>query len=250
MPMRAKTAGVDVVCAPRDLAKLGPHSVRDGTYAQALHRHLSDIGAKEIDFFVNPRRVAMIESLIGHVLRNPGVRILNVACGPFAIEYYLGLARARITSFDREARLAPLHKELAGRGLIAHSEFRVADVEKFETAERFDIVLINDLFYSKYVDFYALIGRYIEFVAPGGLIYFDLQDERAGPIWRAFGKDANYRRYKLSDVARTLNKAGLEIAAVEPALGIKGGLDSVLRKGLWRTARIANSYVFVARKPE
>lgn len=249
MPIRAKTADGGVALTPPTDATAQAHKARDGVYAQALHRHLAGLAAKEIDFFVNPRRLAIAGRLIGSELHRPGARILNVACGPFALEYYLGLSNAHITSFDREARLAPLHKELMGRGLIAKSAFSVADVEKFTTPERFDIVLINDLFYSKYIDFYALIGRYIDLVAPGGLIYFDVQDERAGPIWRAFGKDANYRRYKLPDVARTLNTAGLDIVAVEPALGIKGGVDGVLRKGLWRAARIANSYVFVARKP-
>ena len=71
---------------------------------------------------------------------------------------------------------------------------------------------------------------------------------RAGPIWRAFGKDAQFRRYDLADVSRVLRDAGFMIEACEPALGIKGGIDGVLRKTMWGLAGIANSYVFVARK--
>lgn len=217
-------------------------------YAAALHRHLAGMPGSEIDFFVNPRRMAMLERLAGPALRAPGAEILNVACGPFALEFYLGLEAARITSFDREQRLPGLHRELTSRRLIPASDFKVADVYTFKTQKTFDAVLINDLFYSRYVDFYALLPKYAALVKPGGLFYFDIQDKRAGPIWRAFGKDAAFRRYDLDDVARALREAGFRIEAREPALGIKGGVDGVVRKAMWRFAGLANSYVFVARK--
>lgn len=217
-------------------------------YAAALHRHLAGMPRREIDFFINPRRTAMLDKLAGDVLRAPGAEILNVACGPFALEFYLGLDAVSITSFDREERLLPLHRELTSRRLIQQSDFKVADVYMFKTQKTFDAVLINDLFYSRYVDFYALLPKYAAFVKPGGLLYFDIQDKRAGPIWRAFGKDAQFRRYDLDDVARVLRDAGFRIEAREPALGIKGGVDGAVRKAMWRFAGLANSYVFVARK--
>ena len=204
--------------------------------------------AKEIDFFVNSKRLEMIERLAGPELRRKGAEILNVACGPFALEYYLQLRGAHITSFDREARLAGLHGELLASGLISDCEFHVSDVHEFTAAKRYDAVIINDLFYTKHIDFYALIGKYASYVKPGGLLYFDIQDERAGPVWRAFGKDAEYRRYDLARVAKTLEEYGLKVTSISPSLGIKGGLDGVLRKGLWYTAGLANSFVFVARK--
>lgn len=217
-------------------------------YAHALHRHLAGLPAPEIDFFINPRRVGMIARLIGHELK-PGADILNVACGPFAIEFYLKPAGCRIEAFDREERLAALHKELTGRGLIDAGTFSVCDVNRYRSERLFDVVLINDVFYSRGLDFYELIGRYIARVKPGGLIYFDIQDMRAGPLWRLFGKDTN-RRYDLARVAGALESAGLEIIAKEPALGIKGGLDGIVRRLLWRVAGLANSFVFVARKPD
>jgi SAM-dependent methyltransferase len=217
-------------------------------YSQALHRHLEGMPAKEIGFFINSKRLEMIEHLAGQELRRRGSEILNVACGPFALEFYLQLRGAHITSFDREPRLAGLHGELLSSGLISDSEFHVTDVHEFAAAKRFDAVIINDLFYTKHIDFYALIGKYAGYVKPSGLLYFDIQDERAGPLWRAFGKDAEYRRYDLARVSRTLNECGLDVTSVTPALGIKGGLDRVLRKGLWYTAGLANSFIFVARK--
>jgi hypothetical protein len=217
-------------------------------YAQALHRHLEGMPAKEIDFFVNAKRFEMIEQLVGPDLRRKGSEILNVACGPFALEFYSQLRDAHITSFDRELRLGGLHGELVGSGLISGCEFQVFDVQEFVSAKRYDAVIINDLFYTKHVDFYALIGKYAGYVKPGGLLYFDIQDERAGPIWRAFGKDAEYRRYDLARVSRTLEACGMNVTSISPSLGIKGGLDGVFRKGLWYTAGLANSFVFVARK--
>lgn len=218
-------------------------------YARALHQHLAGWPAKEINFFVNGRRFAQLERLIGRELTGPGCRVLNVASGPFALEFYLGLNGRSVVSFDREPRLKPLHHELEASGLIGPSRFSVASAEEFMPPHAFDAVVINDLFYSKFVDFYDLIPRYIACLAPGGLIYFDIQDERAGPIWRAFGKDGEFRRYDLKSVERVLGDAGLRIEAIEPGLGIKGGIDGIVRRGLWRTTSIANSFVFVARKP-
>lgn len=242
-----------------DVHSLGPARTRiaavspaERDYASALHRHLGGMPPGEIDFFVNARRFDLIEQLAGRELRRKGTEILNVACGPFALEFYMQLSDAKITSFDREAKLTALHGALLAEGLVTNVEFVVADVHDFTPDAVFDAVVINDLFYTKYVDFYALIGKYAGFLRPGGLLYFDIQDERAGPIWRAFGKDAEYRRYDLKEVLKTLHALGLSINSTTPSLGIKGGikggLDGVLRKGLWYTAGIANSFAFVARK--
>lgn len=221
----------------------------EARYARALHRHLAGWPAKEINFFVNRRRLVQLERLVGRQLRQPGCRILNVASGPFALEFYLPLDGCSVVSFDREPRLKNLHLDLQASGLIGPSVFSVVSAEDFRPPNTFDAVIINDLFYSKFVDFYDLIPRYIACLKPGGFLYFDIQDERAGPIWRAFGKDGQFRRYDLKNVEQVLRGAGLTIEAIEPGLGIKGGIDGLVRRGLWRTAGIANSFVFVARKP-
>jgi SAM-dependent methyltransferase len=226
-----------------------PESEAEKSYSQALHRHLSGMPQKEIDFFVNARRVAMLDRLIGDELRRPGCNVLNAACGPFALEFYLPLPEAQILSFDREAILAPLHRDLIYRQLIGDTQFVVANVETFTPPHPFDAVVINDLYYSKHVDFYATIGRFIACLKPGGILYFDIQDQRAGPVWKVFGRDTEFRRYDLTEVARVLTSNGLTIDVIEPALGIKGGADFLLRKGMWKLAGIANSSVFVARKP-
>jgi hypothetical protein len=67
-------------------------------------------------------------------------------------------------------------------------------------------VLVNDLFYAKKVDFHGVIGKFAASVAPGGVLYFDIQDERAGPVWRMMGKGDTTRRYSLVDVRATLER--------------------------------------------
>ena len=225
-----------------------PSAEQEQSYRSALHRHLAGMEIKEIEFFVNPRRVELLDRLVGDDLRRKGAEILNVACGPFAIEFYLQLRDANITSFDLETRLSVLHRELINSGLIAQSSFDVAGAEAFAAPRAFDVIVINDLFYLKFVDFYALIETYIGHLKPGGLLYFDIQDRRAEPIWKAFGKEGRNRRYDLDDVRRVLVAQGMEIETMTPLLGIKGRLDRAFRKGLWHTAGLSNSFVFVARK--
>lgn len=232
-------------------AGIRPHTPRfrdEALYKSLLHLHLKGEPDREIDFFVNSRRFELLAGLIGDRLKAPGVTILNSACGPFALEFYLDLVNAEITSFDRDSRLTALHGDLNKRNMIAPCSFSVLDVADFTPGPIYDVVLVNDLFYTKFVDFYQLIGKFAASVKPGGTLYFDIQDERAGIIWRAAGKDSQFRRYALADVKQTLEFDGLEVESITPALGIKGGLDGLIRKSLWYTAGIANNFAFVARK--
>lgn len=225
-----------------------PSLEQEQLYRSVLHRHLAGMEIKEIEFFVNPRRFELLDRLIGDELRRKGAEILNVACGPFAIEFYLQLRDANIMSFDLETRLTGLHRQLIDSGLIAQTSFDVASIEAFAAPRAFDVIIINDLFYLKFVDFYALIETYIGHLKPGGLLYFDIQDQRARPIWKAFGKEGRNRRYDLGDVGRLLVAQGMKIESMTPLLGIKGSVDRAFRKVLWHTAGLSNSFVFVARK--
>ena len=225
-----------------------PSFEQEQLYRSVLHRHLAGMEIKEIEFFVNPRRVELLDRLIGDELRRKGAEILNVACGPFAIEFYLQPCDAHIWSFDLEPQLLPLHRELVETRLIAPSSFEVASIEAFDAARTYDAIVINDLFYLKFVDFYAVIESYIGRLRPGGLLYFDIQDQRARPIWKAFGKEGRNRRYDLDDVGRLLVAQGMKIESMTPLLGIKGSFDRAFRKVLWHTAGFSNSFVFVARK--
>jgi len=216
-------------------------------YAELLHSHLRQSPKREIDFFINAHRFNILQASIGSDLSRPDRRVLNVGCGPFALEFYLA-PQASIQGYDIDPRLASLHRELVATGLIPASRFDVADALAYLPQERYDLVVINDLLYAKAFDFFSLLPRFANTLTSRGRLYFDLLDARAGPIWRAFGKDDRYRRYHLPDVVAALDDHGLEIERTVPSLGIHGGLDSLARTVLWRTARIANNVIFVVSR--
>ena len=215
-------------------------------YRDCLYRHFGDRERREVEFFINERRFDILRDTLGRHLK--GADILNVACGPFALEFYVAPEAASVDSFDVDEALSPLHEELRARGLVGSCSFQIADVMAYEPQRSYDVIIINDLFYTKYVDFYAIVEKYVRHLKPGGRLYFDILDERAGPIWAAFGKDARYRRYDLEDVQRTLKGHGLSVEARIPSMGIKGGLDRMVRRAMWRASSIANNFIFVGRR--
>lgn len=228
-----------------------PHSEideRERRYRRRLFQHLTDRPASEVEFFINPRRFDTLRRILGPHL--DGAHILNVASGPFAFEFYVAPQGAAIDSLDIDPALAGLHADLVADKLIAGTRFTPADVNRFRSERLYDIVLINDLFYCKGVDFYAVLDKYLALLAPGGRLYFDILDKRAGPIWAFFNKDSRYRRYDLSEVTTLLADRGLQIEAAVPSVGIKGGLDEIARRLLWSLGGITNNMIFMARGNE
>lgn len=215
-------------------------------YRQLLFKHLAGRPPAEIEFFVNARRFHTLQETLAPHLE--GARVLNVASGPFALEFYVTPKAAALDSLDIDPALAPLHAALRADGLIADSRFISSDVMTFAAERVYDVIVINDLFYSKHVDFHAVLDRYLPWLAPDGRIYFDILDERAGPIWTLFNKDAAYRRYDLRKVRADLAARGLAVEAEVPSMGIKGGLDAAARRLLWTLAGITNNMIFMARR--
>ncbi|MHA6689996.1 class I SAM-dependent methyltransferase [Devosia sp. A449] len=219
---------------------------RQKKYEDLLFTHLAGRDAGEIRFFVNARRFDIMRRTLEPHLA--GKTVLNIASGPFAMEFYLSPACKRIDSIDIDGLLAPLHTSLVDAGLIAPSSFEVCDVMAFEPSQQYDVIVVNDMFYTKYVDFYAVMERYAPFLKPGGQFYFDILDRRAGILWSLFNKDGRYRRYDMADVRATLARHDLAVETSLPSLGIKGGLDGMVRRLLWRTAGVANNIIFLCRK--
>jgi SAM-dependent methyltransferase len=215
-------------------------------YSELLFAHLDDREPAEVDFFINDRRFDVMRRTLGDGLA--GKSVLNLACGPFAMEFFVAPKCARMDCVDIDASLAPLHAELVAERLIAPSSFTLSDVMTFEPVEQYDAIIINDVFYTKFVDFHAVIARYIPYLKPGGQLYFDILDRRAGHIWKLFDKDSRYRRYDMAEVRHALAAHNLAVEATVPSLGIKGGFDHLLRSGLWAGAGIANNFIFLARK--
>lgn len=240
---------MSAVCAE---AGVGPSAYRDGLchnsdredrYRELLFKHLSDRPPFEVEFFVNPRRFRILQATLGPHL--PGARILNVASGPFALEFYVAPDAATTDSLDLDPALPALHADLVAAGLIAPCRFALSDAAAHTAQGDYDVVVINDLFYSKHVDFYAVLDNVLPLLAPGGRIYFDILDGRAGPVWAFFNKDARYRRYDIAAVRQHLAERGLTIEAEVPSVGIKGGLDEAARRLLWSFAGITNNMIFM-----
>ena len=221
-------------------------AARQTRYEELLFEHLTDRDEGEIRFFVNERRFDVMRRTLEQHLA--GKSVLNLASGPFAMEFYLAPACAHFDSIDIDTCLTPLHAQLVEEGLIAPSTFEVCDVMTFEPTRRYDVIVVNDMFYTKYVDFYAVMERYAPFLNPGGQLYFDILDRRAGLLWSLFNKDSRYRRYDMADVRATLARHDIAVETSLPSLGIKGGVDGFVRRLLWQSAGIANNIIFLCRK--
>jgi SAM-dependent methyltransferase len=159
-------------------------------YLALLRRHLHAEPDHEIRFFANSRRFAILETLIGERIEKRFETMLNVACGPFAFENYLRPPEhLSIDAFDIWPELSALLRDMRERGRMGNIRFRVSDVGAYETPRSYDLVLINDLFYIRALDFFEHVGRYAAMLKPGGVLYFDLLDRRAGWLWRLAGRD-------------------------------------------------------------
>lgn len=235
---------------PLSSASSVPRDRAEPAYRDALFRHLIGCPDSEIAFFVNAARFDLMRRSLGPLLEREGLTILNAASGPFAFEFYAAPPRAQISAFDRDDRLAGLHRELTAAQMIASCEFMVGDMAGFRADRVYDLVLANDLFYAPALDLFDHLSELAKSVAPGGTLYFDVQDERAGPVWKAFGRGGTTRRYNLKAVQAALEAEGFTVTGMRPSLGIKGGLDHILRQILWRGFGIANNFAFTARRAD
>ncbi|MEI9899056.1 MAG: hypothetical protein WDN31_01840 [Hyphomicrobium sp.] len=107
---------------------------------------------------------------------------------------------------------------------------------QFKSDRLYDIVLVNDLLYSKHVDFYAVMEKVRG--AFGAIRPHLLRHPRCARAAHLglFDKDRRFRRYDLEAVRRHLASHGLTIEAEVPSMGIKGGLDEAARRMLWAVA--------------
>lgn len=217
-------------------------------YASLLFYHLRGDPRKEIRFFLNSRRFAKFRSLMG--ARLPEIwSVLNVASGPFAFENYVQLRRdARIDSFDIDPRLDGLFRDLSATGKFSDVRFQTSCALEYETQAEYDLVLINDLFYHCNIDFQTVIEKYARRVRSGGYLYFDILDRRAARVWKFTGRDNRFARYEMHDVANRIERLGFEIETILPSMGVGGLVDQSIRRTLYATSRIANNFIFVARK--
>jgi hypothetical protein len=223
-------------------------SIPDVVYEEGLSKFLTQRPQKEVRFFINPKRFYLMSHMMGDILSARVKTILNVACGPFAFENYMGLPSHTIESFDSDEKLSPLFDALKAKGYCSNVTFKNETLESFYTDKKYDLVLINDLFYLKFLDFYENITKYANFVNENGYLYFDILDKRAGYIWSLFGKDSQYKRYDMKEVETFMEKMNFERINTMPSIGIKGGVDRWLRKGLYQVFSLANNHAYLYQK--
>ena len=223
-----------------------PATARYARYRELLFQHLDGQEEKEITFFLNPRRFDLLQEALGDKLT--GKTVLNIGSGPFALEFYVGPRCDHIDSLDIDPQLVPLHAAMVAEGLIAPSRFTCSDAMAYEPHQLYDVIIINDVLFSKHVDYHQVLAKYAGHLKPGGYLYFDVLDARAGPIWALVNNDQRYRRYSMAEVTEALRRHDFTLELQKPSFGIKGGLDRAGRKLLWHLARVANNVIFLARK--
>lgn len=229
--------------------RLNKQLLNDDEYRQLLTAHFKELPEKEINFFVNSKRFNLFQSLMGEKLGTEVKSLLNVACGPFAFENYVEKSNLLdIDAFDIDNNICGLFRDLRAMDKFEHVHFRTSSAEDYSTSKKYDLVLINDLFYHKGVDFFGLFDGLANPVSPQGYIYFDLLDVRAGRIWSALGKDSRFVRYDLDEIKAKVQQSGFDVLSITPSLGIGGSMDFAVRKFLLTTLNIANNYIFVAKR--
>ncbi|MFK7903328.1 MAG: hypothetical protein AB8B49_10865, partial [Nitratireductor sp.] len=208
-----------------------------------------DLSEKEINFFVNPKRFILFQNLLGAKLGTEIKSLLNVASGPFAFENYVkGSRSVEIDAFDIDRRNNSLFRDLRKTKQFDHVCYKTCSVEEYSATKKYDLVLINDLFYHKGVKFFDLYDKLASYVAPNGYVYFDLLDIRAQKLWSALGKNERFVRYDLNEVKAKIEESGFDLSSVTPSLGIGGKLDFAIRKLLLTQFNVANNYIFLAKR--
>jgi SAM-dependent methyltransferase len=196
-------------------------------------------------------RFNLFERLVAKHGLPQGARMLNVGCGPFALEALSPTARrCKVTSFDYTPEFTPVYERLMAEKLLGDVTFFVGDIREvtFDEAS-FDIAVFHDVFYEAALSAPEVIARYVPFVKPGGLIYFDIMDKRAEGLWRLMGSEREeYRRYDVDAALRRIEKAGLERLEQCPTNENRIGAKRITLNAIRLLTGKVNSYGILARR--
>jgi hypothetical protein len=197
----------------------------------------------------NPERVRTpLELLSRHAEGDSGL-LLNVGSGPFVLEFLLeGASSWKFLSIDSQPGYAPLYGDLRRQKLLERTSFVVMDLRYADfPAGSFSWVVAHDVLFEPRIDVFDLLPKFASWLAPGGLLYFDVWDSRAETLWKLAKRDLGFRRYDLGQVREALNDAGLTLVSELPYLGRRG----ILRFGrrvLWACIGFSNTRHFLVQK--
>lgn len=197
-------------------------------------------------------RFRLFERLVGAVGLRDDAKMLSVGCGPLALEVLSDLARrCDVTAFDYTPEFQGVYDKLRERGMLKKVAFSVGDARMAEfEPDSYDIVVFHDIFYETALDAPEIVARFVPAVKPGGLVYFDLMDERAHRVWKLIGAELpEYRRYNIDRALARVREAGLEIIAQAPTDENRDGLKRATITLIRKTTGIANAFGILARRP-
>ncbi|HJR57012.1 MAG TPA: class I SAM-dependent methyltransferase [Rhizomicrobium sp.] len=133
------------------------------------------------DYLAGIDSVAGLAAVMGYCQHLNPASILDAGCGEGLLaeklrlldyEYYLGI------DLSQEA-IARATQKLGS----ARTEFAVADLHRFESPRRFDVIIFNQsLYYLSEPD--AVLARYAAMLAPGGHFIISMADQpRTRALW-------------------------------------------------------------------
>jgi len=198
-------------------------------------------------------RFNLFERLVAKHGLPSGASMLNVGCGPFALEALSPTARqCRVTAFDYTPEFGPVFEILRARHLLEDVTFFVGDIREVSFPEAsFDIIVFHDVFYEAALSAPDVIARYVPFLKPGGLVYFDIMDRRAKWLWQLLRSERpEYRRYDVASALDRIRAAGLELLDCCPTDENRTGIKRLVQKAIRLTTGTANSFGVMARRKE
>lgn len=217
-------------------------------YQELLRDHLPEKFRPFAPFFANTRRLETMAGILHRHFDGTRKTVLNAGCGPFASEIFVGaLQHQHIESFDYTAEFGAFFDIFRQEGLLGDVRFFRADAMAVDYPNtRFDLLVMHDLLYETALDLETLLRRYVPFLTPLGLIYFDFMNARLHGLWRLLGKEKRYRRYDPNEVRHILGRLGLTVvewrAVRSGSKGPTAGFHALLQ-----AMGTANAFAVLAR---
>jgi ubiquinone/menaquinone biosynthesis C-methylase UbiE len=142
----------------------------------SAHQYILGHDAPEIERLQLQATVfgSVTRRLIGESGIRPGMRVLDIGCGPGDVSMLLADAvgaTGHVVAFDREPRAIAVARERAEAARYRRIEFIVASDESFPAQTGFDAALGRYILISQ-ADPVAMIKRAAAAVRPGGIIAF------------------------------------------------------------------------------
>ncbi|WP_075292057.1 methyltransferase domain-containing protein [Pararhizobium arenae] len=217
-------------------------------YEALLHDNLPETFKSFAPFFANMRRLETMAGMLRRHVKGTGKMVLNAGCGPFASEIFVGaLQQQKIESFDYTLEFARFFEIFRNEGLLEDVSFSTANAMVVSYPEkRFHLIVMHDLLYEVALDLDTVLSRYVPYLAPDGLVYFDFMNARLRPLWRVLGKEKRYRRYDPQDVRAILERHGLAIVEWQALRSGATGPTAAFHL-LLRMFGTANAFAVLAR---